>query len=359
MRTLNRYILRELIEPFIFGVAAFTSIFIAGDLLFSIARLLADGTISVNCAIQLFVLGIPRIVVITFPMSVLLGTLLCFGRLSDSSEIVAMRAAGVSTRSIIAPAILLAVVMSLFTVFLNETIVPASNQASQDILWSVTNRGKPLTEKDIVIKTFRDGRLDRLVYAEEFDADKKELTNVTVQDFRNGKLVRVTNAPKAIWDRNRWWFMNGAMYDIVDGNRMVSVTFKTHESLIAQAPEEIARRQKTPQEMGISELRAYIRMLREQGQNVSALLVELYLKLAIPFASLVFALVGAPLGIRTRRSSSSLGFGTSIILIFIYYVIMSMGTAFGQRGSVPPFIGAWSQNFIFGGIGLWMVLRSD
>ncbi len=350
---------RELLGPLSFSVAAFTSIMVAGDLLFQLARMLVDGSVSVGTALAVFALGFPRVMVLVLPMSTLLGTLLCYSRLSAASEIVAMRAAGVSLQRVMAPAVALAVAVSCVTVALNETVVPRANRRSERIMWEIGARGDPSVQRNLVMKELEAGALRRLVYADVYDGRRQLFQKVTVQEFEDGRLSRVTEAAAARWDEDRWWFEDGVVYTIIDGYRVASVRFARQEARIAHGPSQVARGALTPKEMSARELREHIEDLASQGLGVRGLLVELYLKIAIPFASLVFGLVGAPLGIRTRRASTSLGFGMSILIIFVYYVIMSLSCAVAERGSVPPALGAWFSNVVFGASGAFMMARKS
>lgn len=356
---LERYIYKELIGPLLFSVAAFTLIMVAGDLLFQLARMLVDGEVSVGTALAVFVLGLPRVMVLVLPMSTLLGTLLCYSRLSAGSEVVAMRAAGMSLQRVMAPAVVLAIMVSVVTVALNETVVPVANRRSEQIMWEIGRRASPFVQRNTVIKEFEDGALARLIYADSYDAREKSFREVTVQEFERGRLARITEAARARWEETRWWFEDGVVYTVLDGDRVASVRFSRQEARIAHRPSQVARGALTPKEMSARELADYIRDLAGQGVKVTRLLVELYLKLAIPFASLVFGLVGAPLGIRAHRASTSLGFGMSILIIFVYYVIMSLSCAVAERGSVPPVLGAWFSNILFGACGALMIARKS
>ncbi|MEW5866219.1 MAG: LptF/LptG family permease [Bacillota bacterium] len=359
MRLVDRYIYKELLGPLLFSVAAFASIMVAGDLLFQLARMLVDGSVSAGTAVTVFVLGLPRVMVLVLPMSTLLGTLLCYSRLSAASEVVAMRAAGMSLQRIMAPAVVLAVLVSCVTVALNETVVPRANRRSEQIMWEIGRRSDPSVQKNLVMKELEGGALTRLVYADAYDGKLQVFRKVTVQEFEGGRLARITEAAAARWDETRWWFEDGVVYTVIGGDRVASVRFTRQEAHIAHKPPQVARGALTPKEMSARELREYIQDLASQGAKVTGLLVELYLKIAIPFASLVFGLVGAPLGVRTHRASTSLGFGMSILIIFIYYVIMSLSCAVAERGSVPPALGAWFSNVLFGASGALMMARKS
>ncbi|NLD11903.1 MAG: YjgP/YjgQ family permease [Firmicutes bacterium] len=359
MRCLERYIYKELLSPVLFGVVAFTLIFVAADLFFMLARLLVDGTVGLGTVMRLFVLGLPRIVALTLPMSTLLGILLCYSTFSASSEIVAMRAAGLSLIGIMTPALIVALIVSGATFAFNEKVVPGANRRFEEIMWEIGKRSNPFIQRNLVLREFERGVLTRLVFADTYDAEKEQFSRVTMQEFEDGRLVRITEAASARWDESAWLFEDGISYNVVDGDRVVSVRFARQEGRIAYTPKEVARGGLSPDEMSASELRQHVRRLKEQGQDVTKLLVEYYLKFAIPFAGMVFGLVAAPLGITTHRSSTSRGFGMSILIIFVYYVIMSLSCALAERGSIPPMLGAWFSNILFGSIGGLMMVKKS
>src|SRR5438067_8400391 len=130
MRILDRYIARELIGPFLFGVAAFTLIFISGQYLFKLTTMVARGASLVDVS-ELLALRMVPLAIITFPMATLLATLLSFGRLSGDMEVVALMAGGVSFGRIAVPAFMMGLLVSLFGLFANEVLVPPAGRAAK------------------------------------------------------------------------------------------------------------------------------------------------------------------------------------------------------------------------------------
>ena len=127
MRLLDKYTLKEFLGPFLFGVAAFTAIFLGADTLLKIASYVTKYGASPVSALKIFVLALPRIVVYTFPMAVLLGALMCFSRLSGSSELIVMRSSGQSSLRLVMPVFILSLLISLCAVAFNEYVVPWTN----------------------------------------------------------------------------------------------------------------------------------------------------------------------------------------------------------------------------------------
>src|SRR5438876_4106324 len=131
MRILDRYIARELIGPFLFGVAAFTLIFISGQYLFKLTAMVARGASLVDVT-ELLALRMVPLAIVTFPMATLLATLLSFGRLSGDMEVVALMAGGVSFVRIAIPAFIMGVLVSCFGLFANEVLVPPAGRAAKE-----------------------------------------------------------------------------------------------------------------------------------------------------------------------------------------------------------------------------------
>jgi lipopolysaccharide export system permease protein len=110
--------------------------------------------------------------------------------------------------------------------------------------------------------------------------------------------------------------------------------------------------------MTINQLRDFISLKEKMGTDVTDFKIHLNLKMAIPFASLVFALLGAPLGITRRRASSSIGLGLSIIVIFVYYILTFISMSFGELKILSPVLAAWLPNFLTAGIGWYFLARA-
>lgn len=342
MRILDKYILKEMLGPFIFGVAAFSSIFIASGVLFKIVNFVTQYGASYTTVAKLFLLSMPEIINYTFPMSMLLSSLMAFGRLSASSEITAMKCGGISFARMVAPVFILAFVVSLFSMIFAEKVVPASRLAySQILYYEVYSNTTPKSQEHIVIKDVSGGNIERLTYARRFDEATGTMYGVTVEEFSGDKLLHVQNAERAIWSDGAWVLKNGILYDLsaADGISR-SAQFKEQILPVKLTPRQVGREQREPNEMSIKELRQHIRLLKHQYVSPAKYQVEMYQRFTIPLASVIFAMIGTPLGLQPQRSSSSKGFAFSIVIIFIYYAVMTLTMTLGKNGSMNPFIAA-------------------
>lgn len=359
MRILDGYVAKEMVMPMLFGICAFTSLFVGTDLLRLVTMAMDLGAPLATVG-KLFVLRLPQIVVWTFPMAVLLAVLLALSRLSANSEIVAMKTGGLSFYRIAAPALVIGLLMTGLTLVINEAVVPVANAAYKVTQAEMRGQTLPRVTNNVILKRYKGNLLQWFLYAARFDSQSQVMEDVTMVTLNDGKPGETTYAPRIVWDESGWFMENGVTYFHDDTDETVTMRFAGGRQPvdIGQKPRTIIASQKSPDEMNIRELSRHIEILRSQGKETHKLEVDWHLKWAIPVASLVFALVGAPLGIQSHRSASSVGFGLSIIVIFIYYVIMTAGSALAQGGYLPPFIGAWLQNIILGIVGLGLMWRA-
>ena len=347
MRILDRYILKETIYTFLFGICAFTAVFVGSGTLFRIARYITEYGASVSAVIRLFLFSMPSIVVWTFPMSMLLATLLTFGRLSGSSEITAMKSCGIGFQRIAMPVVILSFFVSLFAIAFSEYVVPWANEAyNRTVRYEIQGNTAPQSQDHIIVKEIQDGEIQRLVYARRYDAVTGRMQGVSMQDFVGGKLCRVENAEYAEWQTDQWMMHNGILYDISEGETERTIRFDTQKLPIKKNPKQILQEQKDPEELTMKELRAQIQIMKSQYIDTRKLETVLYQRITIPMASLVFAMIGIPLGMQPNRSSSSIGFGLSIIIIFVYYTIMTLSSAIGQGGLLQPAYAVWIPNLV-------------
>ena len=360
MRILDRYILRELLAPFLFGIAVFASILVGTGPLFRIAQYISQYGASLWSCAKLLIFSLPGIVALTFPMAMLLSSLMAFGRLSSSSEITAMICGGLSFYRLATPVFIVAFFVSLFSMAFNEVLVPRANAAYTYIVhYEIMKNTRPKSQEHIVIKDISGGKLERLTYARRFDEDLSIMQVVTMQEFENDKLVRIENAEKAVWKDGGWTMYNGIVYDMTpDGKVERSMRFNEQAMPIEKQPGTIARDQKRPEEMTIQELKQHIKILKHEQVRTGFHEVELHQRIGVPFACLIFALIGVPLGMQTQRSSSSIGLGISVVIIFTYYAIMSMTMALGQGGTLPAAVAVWIPNVLGLAVGIYLVLRA-
>ncbi|NJL49342.1 MAG: YjgP/YjgQ family permease [Leptolyngbyaceae cyanobacterium SM2_5_2] len=367
---MDRYIAKELALPFLFGVGAFSSIGISIGALFELIRRITESGLSMTLATQIFLLKLPEFIVLAFPMSTLLATMMTYSRLSSDSELTALQGVGVSIRRIIAPAVVLSLLVTGLTFVFNELITPAANYRAAITLEQALNSERPpFQERNIFYQEFQPAaddpeaqELKRQFYARRFDGTT--MYGLTILDFSQTGLNQVVSAESANWDvsKNTWTFYNGTIYVVApDGSFRNIVTFETQELQLPRTPFDLASRTKNDTEMNIAEATQQLDLVRQGGDEklIRRWEIRIQQKYALPFVCVVFGLVGSSIGVLPQRTSRATSFGISIVIIFGYYLLSFITNAMGEVGLLSPFMAAWLPTFLGLGIGLYLLVRAS
>lgn len=358
MKLVDRAVLGELAPPFAFGVAAFTAILLATTVMFHLVTLMVRHGLPGLLVGEILALRLPETAFYTFPMATLLAALLAYGRMTGDGELTAFRAVGVSYARLVAPALAFAVVVSAATVGLNEIVVPAAAWRAKSLLYEAMHqRAVPVARDHLFYPERENDELKRFFYARHFDG--RLMQDVVVQEFEAGRLVRLIQASEAEPRPDGWRFANGVIHQ-VDERGEFRYTVRFAEQRIALGSDLLAlgSENRSPQEMSAKELGNHMNRLARTGaspRELGELGVLWHQRFAVPCAAIVFALLGAGMGIRPQRSSASVGLGLSILVIFAFYLVMFLGMALGQTGQVPPWLGAWAPDLVAGSLALWRI----
>lgn len=373
MKLVDKQLLRELLGPFFFGVALFTSVFFAGKILLDLTNWLMNG-MPVLTALEIVAYSLPSTMFWTLPMSTLLAVLIAMGRLSGESEIVALYAGGVSFYRIALPILGMGLAISGFSMVLNEAVAPIAASRITDLMTTVIKTTKaseqPFTLEDT-------GTNSRIIVKGGMDKNAGVLRDVTIlqyglDDFQNKPLLLLYSS-RAEWagmndssKRYRWKLYDGytQLIDPRDPRTVGTATFKgmqTREVEIRKTPDELAVYQNLkPEQLSFSDLSRVVKILRAYPDrpidDIRKLDVERWNKIAVPLTSLVFALLAAPLGIRPHRSASSVGLGLSILVIFLYWIVGRYTWSLAVQGNIAPLAGAFAPNVI-GLVAAFVLLR--
>lgn len=369
---MDRYIITQLLMPFLFGVGAFSSIILSVGSLLDLVRKIAEVGLPLGVAIEVMALQLPQFVVYSFPMSILLSGMMTYSRFSADSEIIAFRSCGISIYRLVLPALVLSTIVTAITFFFNEQVVPVASQRATMTLSQALKEDKPTFKKDnIIVPEYqvvdRNGTkeqvLVRLFYAEKFDG--KTMTGLTIVDRsqQDRGLSQILNARSAEWNsqKNTWDFTDGTIYLIApDASYRNIVTFKHQQLQLPKSPFELAAPDKNIPDMSISELMDYGDAIALSGDRKKILNVAVTIqqKLSFPFICIVFSLMGAAMGIRPQRTAKATSFGVSVLLIFGYYLLLFVCGALGNAEIISPFFAGWLPNFIGISIGAWLLYRA-
>jgi len=366
---MDRWLVKELLGPLLFGIAAFTAVSLSVGVVFELVRRVAESGLPLLAAMQVLLLRLPGFLVLAFPMATLMATLLAYSSLSGNSELTALRSVGVSTTRMVVPALVLSVVMTLLTFLFNDLIVPQSNLAATNTLEVAL--GKALTtETGNNVLYSRFGRikqlegesikqLTHLFYSRKYL--QGQMVDVTVIDFSRAGQRQMLTAERGRWNdaQGMWEFSNGHIVNLDDASgTTTSAHFDRYLYPLSRNPVEVAKIPTDPGAMSVGQARRAERLYEEAGNAKEArrMRVRIQEKFAFPAICLVFGLIGSSLGVRpVNRTSRSQGFGISVLLIFGYYLMSFIFSSLGISGTLVPLLAAWSPVMVGLAAGLYLL----
>lgn len=353
----DRYIFMELLIPFLFGMGLFTSLGIAIGTLFDIVRKVTESGLSLTIALQILMLKMPEFIVLAFPMSILLATLMGYSRLASDSELIALRSIGISPYRLLIPSLILSIMVTGSTFFFSDYVAPHATQQAKSILANALKKDQPaFLEDNIIYPEYKkvpqeNGRdqtiLTRLFYAEKFNGE--QMQGLTILDRSQPGVNQIVTSQSAMWNvnQNSWDFYNGTIYLIApDGSYRNIIRFEHQKLDLPRAPLDIAKRKQNPAEMSIAEAKEYLKIVRLSKNEQRARKVEVRIqeKYALPFVCIVFGLIGSAIGLKPQNNNKATSFGICIVLIFSYYLLSFIASSLGIWGIVSPSLAAWLPN---------------
>lgn len=348
---LDKYILKQIIEMFIMGVCVFTSIIFASDTFITLIKQISLFGIPFNVALMMIILNLPQVIVMTIPMGVLLATVMTLNGLSLKSEITVMRACGIGLSRIAKPIFIFALVMSVCSFIINESVVPVTTKQSKDLaLWSLGQKNIPEGKQNFVFKELNDfGSIKRLFYVGY--CENKTLHNITVLDSSKEGTIQILQADEGKTSPEGWQFDKGAVYTVGDDGQILNTTLfdKSIVKFGLDMSKELNKN--VAKEMNFTKLINYIRTSKLDEKERNSIRIELYDKLALPLTTIALVLIGVPLAITPPRVRYNRGFLFSILIIFAYYLIRALSISFGEAGTLQPFLAAWMPNIVLTLIG--------
>ncbi len=374
---IDRWLLGQIIPPMIFAISAFTVISLSVGVMFDLIRKIVEFGLPLFLALKVLFFSLPSFLVLSFPMAVLLSTLLAYGKLSSNSELLALKSLGIKTSRIIAPAIALSIFMTGLTFYFNDNLVPKSNKLAETTLRAGIGssfsgeRGKynimfsrygsrigASNKKPTKVNT----HLTHIFYASRYE--NNIMKGVTVLDFSREDIQQILKAKNGRFDKksSSWIFFDGSLVSIDPSGQTTNIQFKEYTYPFVEGPMELAKVPKDATEMTLKQAIQAEKIYKKTGnlKEIRRIKVRIQEKFTLPFACLVFGLIGSSLGSKSNiRSSKSQGFGLSVILILIYYVMSFIFSSFGVKGILPPIIAAWLPVLISLGGGIYLLRKSS
>ena len=362
-RTFHRYILFEVLAPFCGGLALFTFILLIARIM-RLVELIVNRGVPFEQILLLFSYILPAFLEVTVPMALLLGVILGVGRLSSDSEIIALRASGVSLYQIAKPILALALVVWVGSFMLSLHARPWGNAALKTGIFELARTRATAGLKEQV---FNDDFAGLVIYSEKIEPPGTQLRRIMISDHRSGGDANTVIAQRGeiiadqVSQTLNLRLFDGTIFTNAPKRQTYERTdFQVYDVLLdlGEALGNLPSRKIAPNEMPLAELRARIRSEQAAGEPAIKERVELQRRLAVPCAALVFALLGIPLGLQPVRAVRSRGMAVSLGIILIYYLLLGSAEALARNGRAPIIPALWMPNLVLGIAGIVLFRRA-
>jgi lipopolysaccharide export system permease protein len=357
MTILDRYITKEYIRLFFLILASFTALFLIIDL-FERMRMFLSNHATFHQIVFYLIFMIPMIISQATPVAVLLASLITFSHLSKYSEILAMKANGISLYRTSIPIVIIAFIICIFSFIFNEFITPYANEKADYIKLVEIEKQKPLGifKQNQIWYRGANGIYNFMM----FDPSTNTLSGITINYLdKNFMLHMRINAETARWENNQWVFHNLMITRFQAGQFPSIEWIPTKVIELPEKPVDFTAVQKEASKMGYTELRRYINKIQAEGYDVTRYLVDMHGKVAFTLVSMILVIIGIsfPLMKSERSGGIMQSIGVGIVIGFSYWIIHAFSMSYGRSGTIPPVLSAWIANLILGSISAAMYLR--
>ena len=364
-RILDEYVIREFLTTFVMVLAGFVMLMLVftgfeliGDIIRNHIKLSIVGAYLFNLA--------PSMIYAITPLGVLIAVLVTFGVLNRNSELVAMKATGISIYRLVIPILLISATLAAGLFLFDQYYLPQANRR-QEALRSTIKGRPPRTflnpEQQWIFGQQEPGQPSRIFYYKLFDSDKQEFVDLSLFEFdpKTFSISRRVFAEHVIWNplTNAWDFENGWKRDLDGANTTDYREFQKAQFLeVREDPSYFKKENLQSQEMNFGQLERYIADLRQSGFDTMRLRVELWHKIAYPLVTIIMAMLAIPFALAMGRRGSLTSIAVAIGVALAYWVVQGLFEAMGNVNYLPALVAAWSPDILFGLVGGYLLLRT-
>lgn len=350
MKILTKHLLKSLLFPLIYCLLAFSLLFIISDLFDNFSDFLEAG-IQPREIIYYYGMILPPVAVQILPACLLLAMLYGLSSLTRHSEIIAMRAGGVSISRIVLPFIGIGVVASLITGVINESLAPDFAYRSEQFLDYLHHHRREdiYFANQVALK-----QADHIWMIQKMNTKDYSLYNVelTMNKKEGSGTIRYT-AEEALWRDGRWWFIDTIAQEY-DEHGYLKGAPRTilHREMreLEETPQTFMAEVKDPEFLSSREMQTYIESKTGDisSDTAARLKVDLHSRLAAPFVCLIVTLIGVPVGAHTGRRGAFAGIMVAMCLFFVFFFIQLVAQSLGKNEIIPAWLGGWLPVILFG-----------
>ncbi len=357
-RLLYSYLATEMLGPFFASFLVMNCVFFLAKLI-PFLNFVLELNIGFADFIRLFSYLFPNIFLYSIPMAALLGVTIGFARLSSDSEILALKASGISMYQILPPVIIVTSLIAVLTSFVSIKLIPLSAVSMRQLSYQLL---KEKIRNGIKEHEFTEALGDVVVYVDAIDKTSGQWTNVWVSDMRqvdnpvvtmasSGKMNSSTDEMLVSIELN-----NGSLHKPGMSNAQIIQFDQYRINIPLQLPENSASRMQKSA-LTMKELLDDSHLPEGDMTNSRRLLIEFHKRLVLPVGCLMISLLGLPLGLQARPGKKAIGIQAGLAIFILYYVLFTIGKSLAEEGVFPIWLAMWSPNFLFFSLAIFWIMR--
>ncbi|MDG5815962.1 LptF/LptG family permease [Chitinispirillales bacterium ANBcel5] len=301
---------------------------------------------------------LPWLIQTMLPVVLLLASMFAMGKLVKQSELTAIKAAGVNIRQLTFPLLGFALFLSVAAFYGGEVILPLANERRAELSEqfrhppSMRDSRQP-GRREYRRNFFYFGDPNTMYVFKEFSTNPQFARQIQRLSFREDGLMQRIDAEEMVYDENSGWkFLNGQIRSFGRKDSIL-LTFDTlDDDVLTSKPHDMVKYVRSKREMSYWELKNYIEISRQRGEQVQRHKAELHFKIALPLMNFLVILLGVAITARTGRKGGPINFAIGLMMVFAYWIISRSTMVLAQNGTITPLAGAWIGNIIFTVIGI-------
>lgn len=348
MKILDKYLIKQYLLTIIFGLLAFTFIFVVIDMMENLDDFI-DQNVPTEIIFNYYLVFSPEIIKLITPVAILFAALFTAGKAANLSEITAIKSSGISLLRFMLPFLVTTFFISILSIYFSGYVVPHANNVKVTLERKYLNRGFVFTGSNIF---FKDSPT-KIVNIAYFDNSMNQAHRVSIQEFDVAdptKMVSRIDATKMTYDSTTGnWIAENAAKRFFSSDRESAEYFNSITLTdINFHPDDLASKQQKTEEMSLSDLKKLINAQEREGTDPKSTLIEYYSRFSFSLSSIIVVMFGIPIAAaKRRRGGLAVQIGINILVTFIYLVFMKVSQAFGKNGALDPLLTAWFANLIF------------
>ncbi len=357
MKILPRYFLLEYFRIFFICLLSFFTIYLLIDFLGKIDNFIEAG-VGKGIMLSFFLYKSPYIIVQMTPVASLISAIILFCILKGNNEIMALRASGFSVFALSKPIITASMGIALGLFLFSEILVPYASSRSNEI-WAIE------VEKRDPSRFYGENQIwyrgeNAIYWIRHFNFKENKLESPILYFFdKTFQLIKRIEARQGAWKGGKWKLSDGILQELSSDGSYSLKKFSEIYLDLPETPETFKRSERKPEEMSFWQLQAYAKKVRQEGYDNTRYLVDMHVKVALPFVSLILVFAGIPIAIGMKRGGTPMAVSVGMGICFAYLLVLGFSRSLGLSGTLPPFLSAWIATFIFLLLGIYLMMQVE